>query len=226
MPWRIAAGRGRRSAIRAAAVTAGEYGAWTPIAAAELASGGYEVAWKNSSTRPIYGWATDADGNYRKRSHRRRGGGSQTADALAALFELPGAPSFTPIKTDGATSLDEADGEYVMLGANGFGPWLEYNGSPVTSGQFGAWTPIGAAELPAGGYEIAWKNAATGLYNVWHANADGDYVSSPTGGAVSGASLGLEVWSGASTRTSTATARSVRPPPSSRRSTQTARPPC
>ena len=113
-------------------------------------------------------------------------GAAPTAGALAALFQLPGAPSFTLIRTDGATSLDEVDGEYVMLGSNGFGPWLDMNNSPVTAGQFGAWTPIGAAELPAGGYEIAWKNATTGLYTVWYANAYGDYFSSLTGGAVSG----------------------------------------
>jgi Tryptophan-rich Synechocystis species C-terminal domain len=178
-------------------VTSGAMGAWTPIAAAELAWGGYEVAWRNSATDQYTVWATDANGNYLGDVTGAVASGSQTADVLAALFQLPGAPSLSLIHTDGATSLDEVDGEYVMLGGDGFGPWLEMNNSPVTAGQFGAWTPIGAAELPAGGYEIAWKNATTGLYTVWYANADGDYVTSLTGGAVSGMSLGLEVleWS-------------------------------
>jgi hypothetical protein len=191
-------GSGPTLSNQGSAVTSGAYGAWTPIAAAELASGGYEVAWRNGATGQYVVWATDADGDY---LGSPTGGavvnGSQTADVLAALFHLPGAPSLSLIHTDGATSLDEVDGEYVMLGSNGFGPWLDMNNSPVTAGQFGAWNPIGAAQLPAGGYEIAWKNATTGLYTVWYANAYGDYVSSPTGGAVSGSSLGLEVleWS-------------------------------
>jgi hypothetical protein len=40
--------------------------------------------------------------------------------------------------------------------AGGSGPELEYSGAPVTSGEFGAWTPIGA-EATSTVYELARK---------------------------------------------------------------------
>ena len=92
-----------------------------------------------------------------------------------------GPPSSVPstvIETDGSTTLAKlgaTNAEYVLEGSGGTGPALEYQASPVTAGQFGAWTPIGAAQLEAGGYEVAWKNTATGLYTVWDTDADGNY---------------------------------------------------
>ena len=46
-----------------AAVTAGEFGAWTPIGAVQTASG-YDVAWKNTATGQYTVWTTDSNGNY------------------------------------------------------------------------------------------------------------------------------------------------------------------
>jgi hypothetical protein len=194
-------GSGPTLSNQGSAVTSGAYGAWAPIAAAELASGGYEVAWRNSATGDYVVWTTDADGDFLgSPTGGAVAGNSETGEVLENIFQLPNPPSLltTSIHTDGATTLVEVGGEYVLEDGNGFGPWLDMNDSPVTAGQIPDWTPIGAAQLPAGGYEIAWKSATTsGLYTVWYANAYGDYVSSPTGGGVSGMSLGLEVleWS-------------------------------
>ncbi len=44
------------------------------------------------------------------------------------------------------------------------------------SGQFDAWTPIGA-EKTASGYEVAWHNTSTGQYTVWSTDSNGNYVS-------------------------------------------------
>jgi serralysin len=45
------------------AVTAGQYGTWTPIGAEQTASG-YDVAWKDPSTGQYTVWGTDSSGNY------------------------------------------------------------------------------------------------------------------------------------------------------------------
>ena len=46
-----------------AAVTAGQFGAWTPIGAEQTANG-YEVAWKIPGTDHYTVWTTDSNGNY------------------------------------------------------------------------------------------------------------------------------------------------------------------
>ena len=46
-----------------AAVTVGQFGAWTPIAAEQTASG-YEVAWKNGGADQYIAWNLDGSGNY------------------------------------------------------------------------------------------------------------------------------------------------------------------
>ena len=60
-------------------------------------------------------------------------------------------------------------------------------------GQFGAWAPIGA-EKTATGYEVAWKDASTGLYTAWNTDNNGNYVSNVSGltGYVSGTSTAME----------------------------------
>jgi serralysin len=77
-----------------------------------------------------------------------------------------------------------------MLGNDGTGPTLKFNGATVTVGQFGAWTPI-AAEQTSSGYEVAFKNAVLGSYTVWNTDSNGAYANSPTG-AVAGSDFTLE----------------------------------
>ena len=47
------------------------------------------------------------------------------------------------------------------------------------AGQFGAWTPIGAA-VTATGYEVAWKVAGADQYVVWNTDSSGNYISNLT----------------------------------------------
>ena len=44
-------------------VTAGQFGAWTPIAAEQMASG-YQVAWKNGAADQYLVWSTNSSGNW------------------------------------------------------------------------------------------------------------------------------------------------------------------
>jgi hypothetical protein len=79
-------------------------------------------------------------------------------------------PTQTVIQTDtnsfGSTSLTEVANEYFELdGSSGSGPALKYAGGNVTAGEFGGWTPIGAAQT-ASGYDVAWKLAGADQYLV------------------------------------------------------------
>ena len=49
--------------LNGAAVVAGQFGAWQPIAA-EAAESGYVVVWKNGDADLFFVWNTDATGNY------------------------------------------------------------------------------------------------------------------------------------------------------------------
>src|SRR5438309_1861123 len=66
--------------------------------------------------------------------------------ALTSLLEAQGSRSLVHFPTRRSSDLDGGSS----------GPPLSYNGSPMTAGEFGAWTPIGA-EKTATGYEVAWK---------------------------------------------------------------------
>jgi hypothetical protein len=99
-------------------------------------------------------------------------------------------PTTVPIQTDGTTALTQVANTYALY-TGGSGPELNYNGAPVTAGEFGSWTPIGAVQGAGGGYDVAWKNTATGQYTVWSTDANGNYLSNIVG-AVAGNNLALE----------------------------------
>jgi serralysin len=88
------------------------------------------------------------------------------------------AGSGTVIESFGSTSLVQSGANYFMNPvAGGSGPELMYSGAPVTSGQFGAWTPIGAEQI-SGGYEVAFKNTSTGQFVIWNTDSAGNQTSS------------------------------------------------
>jgi len=83
----------------------------------------------------------------------------------------------TVIESDGSTDLDQVGGNYYLYAhGTATGPEVQYEGTPITTGQFSNWTPIGA-ERTAGGYEIAWKNASTGQYTVLHTDSNGNHAN-------------------------------------------------
>ena len=95
------------------------------------------------------------------------------------------------IQTDGSTSLVRVGGNYFFNPVGGgTGPEFKYNGTAVTVGEFSGWSPIGVVQT-ASGYDVAWKNTATGLYTVWLTDGNGNFLSQPIG-AVSGTSTVLE----------------------------------
>ena len=181
-------------------VTAGEFGAdVVPIAAAPLASGGYEVAWEVMGANEYTVWDVNANGNYVSSPIGVVSGTNLALEALEPSFNddlngdgTIGVASASVIQVDNGMTLASAGNEYVMEGSAG-GAVLQYQGNPVTAGEFGAnVVPIGAAALAGGGFEVAWEVMGANEYTVWDTDASGNYVGSPIG-VVSGTSLALEV---------------------------------
>ena len=97
----------------------------------------------------------------------------------------------TTIQTDGTTSLVQTGSNYFLNNVStGTGPELMYGGAPVTAGEFGSISPIGAVQT-ASGYDIAWKIPGTNQFTFWTTDSNGNYTSNLTG-LVSGASFAVE----------------------------------
>jgi hypothetical protein len=181
-----------------AVVTAGEFAGWTPIAAVEVAGGGYDIAWKNTSAGLYTVWSTDSNGNYTSNVIGAVSGTSTALEALETTFNQDlngdgtiGIPKVV-IQTDGSTVLTGVGNNFFLNSTGGgTGPELSYGGAAVTTGEFAGWTAIGAVQVAGGGYDIAWKNASAGLYTVWSTDSNGNYTSNVIG-AVSGSSTALE----------------------------------
>src|SRR5215475_1408868 len=187
-----------------APVTAGEfdqYGAWTPIAAEQTASG-YEVAWKIPGADQYTIWTTDSSGNYLSSAFDSASGSSTQLESFETSFNddlngdgtigvPPSAP--TVIESSGSMSLLTNGTNYFLQPNGGAAVELRYGGAPVTAGEFdqyGAWTPIAAAQT-ASGYEVAWKIPGADQYTIWSTDSSGNYLSSAFDTA-SGSSTQLE----------------------------------
>jgi hypothetical protein len=179
------------------AVNIGEFSGWTPIAAVQVAGGGYDVAWKDTATDQFGVWTTDSNGNYLSNMFGAVAGNSLALETIEITFNQDlngdgqiGVPKVV-IQTDGSTALTQVGNNFYLYNG-GSGPALNYGGAAVTVGEFGGtWTPIGAVQVAGGGYDVAWKDAATGQYAVWSTDANGNYLSNMFG-AVAGNSLALE----------------------------------
>ena len=179
-----------------APVVAGQFGGWTPIAAAQMATG-YEVALKLPGANQYWVWDTDSSGNYVSAPTGPVLGTSAALWSTETIFNDDlngdgsiGIPPPKVIESSGSMSL-VTDWTNYLLEPNGGTPvTLSYNGAPVTVGQFGAWTPI-AAQQTATGYEVALEEVGAGLYAVWDTDSSGNYVSGPLSN-VSGTSAALE----------------------------------
>ena len=100
-----------------------------------------------------------------------------TVDYTAADPYQPFMLPTTVIEAIGATDLTQVGSNYYLY-AHGTttGPTVKFLGIDYVAGQFGAWTPLGA-EAAGGGYQVAWKDNATGHYTVWQTDSSGNYLS-------------------------------------------------
>ena len=194
----VGGGTGPELHYSGSAVTAGEFGTWTPIGAVQVAGGGYDIAWHDPSSGLYTVWSTDSNGNYLSNLIGAVAGNSTALEALETTFNQDlnndgtiGIPKVV-IQTDGTTALTEVGTNYFLNPTGGgTGPELHYGGSVVTTGEFGTWTPIGAVQVAGGGYDIAWHDPSSGLYTVWSTDSNGNYLSNLIG-EVAGNSTALE----------------------------------
>ena len=177
-----------------APVTVGEFGNIAPIGAIQTSSG-YDIAWKIPGTNEFTFWTTDSNGNYTSNLTGLVSGTSSVVESFEWTFhqDLNGDGMIGPptIQTDGTTGLVEAGNNYFLYNVGtGTGPELIYGGAPVTAGEFGSISPIGAVQT-ASGYDIAWKIPGTNEFTFWTTDSNGNYTSNLTG-LVSGASFAVE----------------------------------
>ncbi len=177
-------------------VLAGQFGAWTPIAGQQTSTG-YEVALKDGSA-DLYGvWDIDASGNFVSGSISNVSGASAALESIETSFNYDlngdgtiGVPAPTVIESNGSMSLMTDGVNYLLQPNGGTTVKLSYNGATVTVGQFGAWTPIAAAQT-ATGYEVAFKLAGSDQFTIWNTDSSGNYLSSAFSTAL-GSSAQLE----------------------------------
>ena len=179
-------------------VVAGNYGAWSPIAAEQVSGGGYYVAWKNSATGTYSVWSTDSNGNFISTVTPEISGTNASLEALEPTFHQDlngdgtiGIPSIT-IPASGATNIVQVGSNYYLDSvATGTGPVLKNGGQNVVAGNYGAWSPIAAVQVSGGGYDVAWKNSSNGRFSVWSTDSNGNFVSTLTP-EVNGTNASLE----------------------------------
>jgi hypothetical protein len=157
------------------------------------------VALKNGSANEYLVWNTDSSGNYVSAPFGGVSGTNAALESIEHSFNddlngdgivgVPVPSNATVIESSGSTSLLAVGTNYLIEPNGGGGIQLSYGGAPVAAGQFGAWTPIAAAQT-ASGYEVAWRVPGADQYWVWNTDSSGNYVSAPIG-PVSGTSAAL-----------------------------------
>ncbi|MFH1345646.1 MAG: M10 family metallopeptidase C-terminal domain-containing protein [Pseudomonadota bacterium] len=160
------------------AIAQGQFGNWTPIGAEQTASG-YSVVMKLGTADQYTIWSTDGSGNYLSNSVVIAGSSSMLTSLESSFHQdLNGdgiMPGSTTIEAFGSTQLTQMTGNYYVY-AGGSGVTIKYAGSPITQGQFGSWTPIGA-EQTAGGYSVVLKLGTADQYTIWSIDGSGNYLS-------------------------------------------------
>ena len=182
-----------------AAVTVGQFGAWTPIGAAQTASGGL-VVWKNGAADQYLVWKVDGSGNWLSQS-AVLSGASTALQVLEPGFNqdlngVGGITARTVIESAGSTTLARIANTFVVSPTtSALGLQLMMSGAAVTVGQFGNWTPIGAEQAADGTYQVAWKNGVLDQYIGWNFDSSGNYLSQ--GAVVAGGTWYLEAYESA-----------------------------
>ncbi|MBV1694723.1 MAG: hypothetical protein KGP27_09710, partial [Hyphomicrobiales bacterium] len=92
-----------------------------------------------------------------------------------------GAPEIEiEIEHAGTTFLARSGGRYRLEDSLGNGPTLKLNGHDAIESEMGGWHAI-SAEKVTGGYLVAWKHDASGLYSAWRTDDQGNYTGNVLG---------------------------------------------
>ncbi|MBY0322259.1 MAG: VCBS domain-containing protein [Reyranella sp.] len=179
------AGTGPSLKLGGTAVTVGQFAGWTILGAEKTASGGYQVAWKFGSADQFLVWNLDGNGNFTGNATGIVSGADISIQQAEAVLQqdLNGngqiGLTVTTLETAGVTDLVQVGNQFFLRDGGGNGPSLKMNGMPIVSGQFGAWTLIGA-EQTATGYKVAWKFGSADQYLVWNTDSSGNYTGDTT----------------------------------------------
>ena len=176
-------GAGPSLKMNGVAVAPGQFTGWTIIGAEQTASG-YQVAWKFGADQHIV-WNTDSSGNFTSYATAIVPGSDISIQQAEVVLQqdLNGngqtGLTVTPIETAGTTDLVQVGIQYFLRDSGGAGPSLKRDGAAVITGQFGAWTAIGA-EQTASGYQVAWQFGSADQYLVWNTDSSGNYTGDAT----------------------------------------------
>ena len=165
-------------------VGSSSFAGWSAVAAAATA-GGNQVAWRNSDGG--FGiWNTDLDGNYQTGMAVN----NVQIGAYENLFaeDLNGngiLDSLRTIESFGTTSVKvDLNGGYALSSEKGV-QQLQLNGQQVAENFAGAWNVVGAQDTVTG-YQVIWKESATGANAYWNTDALGNYLA---GNVIDGSQL-------------------------------------
>ena len=180
--------------------TTGVSGSWTYIGAEQVSGGGYDVALHLPGSDQYTVWNTDNTGNVDSNLNGGIVSGNEATqwNLLEPIFHQDlngdGTIGIAPIIISGLRPDRARAGRQQLFpqpGRRRDGPEFKYAGTPVTVGEFGAWTFIGVGQL-TGGYDIALHLPGSDQYTVWGIDSSGNVISNATGGIVSGTSSALE----------------------------------
>ena len=119
----------------------------------------------------------------------RNGTQSLTAKDVDAAGNVSAASAPLSVTIVTAAKLTKINNNY-FVNTTTSDPEVQYAGSPVVAGQFGAWTPIATVQT-ASGFDIAWNLTGTNEYTVWTTDNNGNYTGNLIG-SVSGNSYAFE----------------------------------
>src|SRR2546430_1820753 len=176
----ISSGSGPTLKYNGAAVTAGQFDPYVPVAVEQIA-GGYQVALERKAV--VQGKSGDPDGSGIIIKNAAYAGNSARLKSLKTGFNQDlnvdgtiGVAS-TGIEDLGSTSLVQAENNFYLNSiSSGSGPTLKYGGAAVTAGQFDPYVPV-AVEQIAGGYQVALKYAAGNQFSIWNTDSSGNFIS-------------------------------------------------
>lgn len=169
-----------------AAVTAGQFGDYNPARVVSV-SGAYEVAFKSASTGAYVIWYVDSAGNYTGLATGLVSGSSAALEAQESVFneDLNGdgtvGTKTTTIYTSPGASLLQIGNSFLINSTYSSSQFaLTYNGTAVTVGSIGDYTPTAVATVSTG-FIVVFTSASTGNIVVWNVNSSGAFTSLRTG---------------------------------------------
>ncbi len=108
-------GTGPELKFGGSAITAGQFGTWTPIGAVQVAGGTYDVAWHDTSSGIYSVWSLDSNGNYVSNLTGTVAGNNTALEALENTFQQD-------LNGDGVIGIYAAPGTSLQISNSLSGP--------------------------------------------------------------------------------------------------------